>query len=134
MFRQPVEHAIQGDRLGVCVTQFDAGTLERGLVCSPGSLLCLYAAIAVVQRVPYFRGTLRTRTSFHTTISHDTVLARATFFAAAHDLPGADLDAAEFDFSRDYQYVEEYGEGKDASDQVFNSKLSTLDLFRGDQR
>uniref|UniRef100_UPI00358F7958 selenocysteine-specific elongation factor isoform X2 n=1 Tax=Myxine glutinosa TaxID=7769 RepID=UPI00358F7958 len=125
MFRQPVDHAIQGDRLGICVTQFDPGMLERGLVCSPGSLRCVYAAIATVRRVPYFRGTLRTRASFHTTIGHDTVLARATFFAPAHDLPDPDLNASEFNFSSDYRYVEEYGEGKDASDQASNGSSAT---------
>ena len=36
MFRKPVEKACQGDRLGVCVTQFDPKLLERGLACSPG--------------------------------------------------------------------------------------------------
>lgn len=38
MFRQPVESAIMGDRVGICVTQFDPKLLERGLVCTPGSL------------------------------------------------------------------------------------------------
>jgi selenocysteine-specific elongation factor len=33
MFRKPVDKAIQGDRIGLCVTQFDPDKLERGLVC-----------------------------------------------------------------------------------------------------
>ena len=32
MFRKPVERAMQGDRIGLCVTQFDPDKLERGLV------------------------------------------------------------------------------------------------------
>lgn len=38
MFRQPVQQASQGDRLGICVTQFDPKQLERGLACTPDSL------------------------------------------------------------------------------------------------
>lgn len=32
MFRKPIERAMQGDRIGLCVTQFDPDKLERGLV------------------------------------------------------------------------------------------------------
>lgn len=32
MFRKPIDRAIQGDRIGICVTQFDPDQLERGLV------------------------------------------------------------------------------------------------------
>ena len=33
---------IQGDRVGICVTQFDAKQVERCLVSSPGHLPTLY--------------------------------------------------------------------------------------------
>jgi selenocysteine-specific elongation factor len=33
MFRKPIDRAIQGDRLGICVTNFDAKLIERGLAC-----------------------------------------------------------------------------------------------------
>ena len=42
MFRQPVHRASQGDRVGICVTQFDPKQVERCLVCSPGHLPTLY--------------------------------------------------------------------------------------------
>ncbi|CAF1155219.1 unnamed protein product, partial [Rotaria sordida] len=32
MFHKPIDRAIQGDRIGICVTQFDPDKLERGLV------------------------------------------------------------------------------------------------------
>ena len=38
MFRKPVKEAVMGDRLGVCVPGLDAKTVERGVLCSPGSL------------------------------------------------------------------------------------------------
>ena len=42
MYRAPVQRAAQGDRVGICVTQFDSKLLERGLVCSPGHLPTIY--------------------------------------------------------------------------------------------
>lgn len=33
MFRKPIDRAMQGDRIGLCVTQFDPDKLERGLIC-----------------------------------------------------------------------------------------------------
>jgi selenocysteine-specific elongation factor len=36
MFKKPVEKAIQGDRIGMCVTQLEAKSFERGIVTSTG--------------------------------------------------------------------------------------------------
>lgn len=44
MFKQPLEVARKGDRLGICVTQLDPKLLERGLVCTPGTV-CLQLKI-----------------------------------------------------------------------------------------
>lgn len=117
-----VTSAAQGDRVGLCVTQFDPKLLERGLVCSPGSLLSLRSGIASVRRVPYFRGAVSTRAKFHVTIGHETVLARVSFFGAgggAGDDGGGGDDAA-FDFSRDYAYQDEFlaEQPKDRAEQV----------------
>ena len=48
IFRQPVQRASQGDRVGICVTQFDPKQVERCLVCSPGHLPTLYGRSTVV--------------------------------------------------------------------------------------
>lgn len=32
-------NSLKGDRVGICVTQFDSKLLERGLVCVPGVVL-----------------------------------------------------------------------------------------------
>ena len=50
MFRRPVERAVQGDRLGVCVTQFDPRTLERGLVAAVGYLPTIPACVVRLHR------------------------------------------------------------------------------------
>nr|XP_019942365.1 PREDICTED: selenocysteine-specific elongation factor [Paralichthys olivaceus] len=80
MFRKPVSGAMQGDRVGVCVTQFDPKLLERGVVCTPGSLRTLYAAVISVRKIGYFKGSLATRAKFHITMGHETVMAKVTFF------------------------------------------------------
>ncbi|KAI1892746.1 hypothetical protein AGOR_G00136710 [Albula goreensis] len=107
MFRQPVGSAMQGDRVGVCVTQFDPKLLERGMVCTPGSLRTLHAGLISVRKIGYFRGALTTRSKFHITVGHETVMAKVSFFglptptslssAAANDnqsLPQAPADAS----------------------------------------
>lgn len=117
MFRKPVSGAMQGDRVGVCVTQFDPKLLERGVVCTPGSLHTLHAAIISVRKIGYFKGSLATRAKFHITVGHETVMARVTFFG----LPPADAAVSSpssppppcsletpFTFDREYFYQDEY--------------------------
>jgi selenocysteine-specific elongation factor len=47
---------VQGDRAGICVTQFDPKLLERGVVCQPGALLTVHAFIASVHKIGYYKG------------------------------------------------------------------------------
>lgn len=125
MFRKPVSGAMQGDRVGVCVTQFDPKLLERGVVCTPGSLRTLYAAVISVRKISYFRGSLSTRAKFHITVGHETVMAKVTFFglpppdASNLETPRSEpcsLDTA-FTFDKEYYYQEEYisGQGEGSS-------------------
>lgn len=124
MFRKPVSGAMQGDRVGVCVTQFDPKLLERGVVCTPGSLRTLYAAVISVRKIGYFKGSLATRAKFHITVGHETVMARVTFFGlppvGASELPSdakpppsqpCSLDTP-FTFEREYFYQDEYVTGQ----------------------
>uniref|UniRef100_A0A3Q2QFC8 Selenocysteine-specific elongation factor n=1 Tax=Fundulus heteroclitus TaxID=8078 RepID=A0A3Q2QFC8_FUNHE len=91
MFRKPVSGAMQGDRVGVCVTQFDPKLLERGLVCTPGSLRTLYAAVISARKIGYFKGPLATRAKFHITVGHETVMAKDEYVAGQRDgAPGPD--------------------------------------------
>ena len=75
----------QGDRAGVCVTQFDPKQLERGLVCTPGALPTISAAIISVKKIPYYKGPVNTKAKFHITVGHETVMGRATFFGLDED-------------------------------------------------
>ncbi|XP_035007852.1 selenocysteine-specific elongation factor isoform X3 [Hippoglossus stenolepis] len=129
MFRKPVSGAMQGDRVGVCVTQFDPKLLERGVVCTQGSLHTFYAAVISVRKIGYFKGSLATRAKFHITMGHETVMAKVTFFGlppvVASESP-AETKAppslpcsleTPFTCDRQYLYQDEYvtGQGESSS-------------------
>ncbi|KNC55156.1 selenocysteine-specific elongation factor [Thecamonas trahens ATCC 50062] len=88
MFKAPVERAVQGDRLGICVAQLNAKLLERGLACAPGTIRAVSAAVVRVSRIPYFRGEIKSRAKFHLTVGHETVMATLQFFRSVG--PGED--------------------------------------------
>ncbi|XP_067854488.1 selenocysteine-specific elongation factor isoform X2 [Heptranchias perlo] len=116
MFRKPVNTAIQGDRVGICVTQFDPKQLERGLVCAPESLRTLYAAVISVKKIPYFKGSVHTKAKFHITVGHETVMGKVTFFSPAPEDSDSEPVIDCFVSDREYLYQEEYLSGaKDAS-------------------
>ncbi|XP_078399242.1 selenocysteine-specific elongation factor isoform X1 [Cetorhinus maximus] len=108
MFHKPVNTAIQGDRVGICVTQFDPKQLERGLVCAPESLRTLNAAVISVKKIPYFKGLVHTKAKFHITVGHETVMGRVTFFSPAPEDFESEPVMDCFVFDREYLYQEEY--------------------------
>lgn len=108
MFHTPVTSAVQGDRLGICVTQFDPKLLERGLVCAPESLHTVHAALVSVEKIPYFRGSLQTKAKFHITVGHETVMGRVMFFSPAPDSFDHEPVLDSFDFSQEYLFQEQY--------------------------
>ncbi|TVK90555.1 Selenocysteine-specific elongation factor [Bagarius yarrelli] len=114
MFRKPVHSAMQGDRVGVCVTQFDPKLLERGVVCTPNSLHTIHAAIISVQKIDYYRGALSSRSKFHITIGHETVMARMSFFSRSSlGAESATKQSAEaFSFDWEFCHQEEYLNGQ----------------------
>lgn len=65
MFHRPVTVATMGDRVGICVTQLDASLLERGVVCEPGSVSTISAAVVSANRVRFFKGPIKTKAQFH---------------------------------------------------------------------
>nr|BCL66109.1 eukaryotic elongation factor [Volvox africanus] len=127
MFKAPVQRAVQGDRVGICVTQLDAGLLERGLACAPGSVPTFKGALAAVEKIRFYADRVPSHTKFHVSIGHSTVTADMTFFGtsdsegltreAALAVMIANLDAMAlsgkpmpFDQCREYLYQEElYG-------------------------
>lgn len=101
----------QGDRVGLCVTQFDPKQLERGLVCSPGALPTIEAAIMSVKKINYYKSGVATKAKFHITMGHETVMGRVTFFGLLskdQKQPEAGAMAAQrFNFDQEYKYQDE---------------------------
>ena len=107
MFKAPVTDASQGDRVGMCVTQFDPKLLERGLVCSPSTVPTVFAAVVSVKPISYYKGTITSKSKFHITIGHETVMGTLQVFGLP---PGQSRDPKTqeaFDISREYIFQEE---------------------------
>ncbi|RKP22899.1 putative selenocysteine-specific elongation factor [Syncephalis pseudoplumigaleata] len=75
-FRQSIDRACKGDRIGICVKQLDAGAFERGLVATPGVVRLAYAAMIDVRRIPFYKGSCQSRSKFHVTVGYETVTAQ----------------------------------------------------------
>ncbi|XP_071515573.1 selenocysteine-specific elongation factor [Panulirus ornatus] len=103
MFRQPVEKASQGDRVGVCVTQFDPKQLERGVVGIPGLIQTAFGVLAEVVKISYYKLPIETKSKFHVSIGHETVMAKVTFFGTEDKLCIED----KFIYDHTYKYQEE---------------------------
>ncbi|KAF8060496.1 Eefsec [Scenedesmus sp. PABB004] len=87
MFRRPVEAVRRGDRAALCVTQLDPGAIERGLAAAPGAVPTFAAAVAAVDKVRFYAAAVPSRSKFHVSIGHATVMAEALFFGLP-DAPG----------------------------------------------
>jgi selenocysteine-specific elongation factor len=82
MFKRQVPSIQQGDRAGICVANFDAKLIERGIAASPGVATLWKAAIALVRKVKYYPGTLQCGSKFHISVGHSTVMATVSFWGA----------------------------------------------------
>ena len=75
MFRKNVKRASQGDRLGICVTAFDAKDMERGLASAIGTVPTVHAAIVLVKKIRYYKMPIKSGTKWPVTVGHYTVFA-----------------------------------------------------------
>lgn len=105
VFRQNVERAEEGDRLGLCVTQFDPKQMERGILSNAGYVLLIYAAIISVRKIKYYKNPVSTKAKFHVSIGYETVMAKITIFRSSEKADTGEVK--EFDFSKDYEYQSE---------------------------
>ena len=99
MFRVGVPKIEQGDRAGICLTQFDPSLVERGVVCSPGTIPLVPAIIAEINRISFFKGDICSKSKFHISLGHETVMAKITLFTSDSISDGLDM-------SREYLYLD----------------------------
>jgi selenocysteine-specific elongation factor len=96
MFRRPIDSAQAGDRIGICITNFDSKLLERGLLCHKGYVESAYAVVMKVNRIKYFKREIKSKAKFHCSIGHETVMASIVLFSSR--------DTSEFNFESEYLY------------------------------
>ncbi|XP_053964670.1 selenocysteine-specific elongation factor [Anastrepha ludens] len=102
MFHRPVQSAAMGDRVGICVPQFNAKTMERGILTQPGFLHNVYAACVRLNRIRFYKFAIRSKSKLHITIGHDTVMANITLFKSINNKA-----VEEFDLNNEYEFIEE---------------------------
>ncbi len=78
-FKQPVNVGHAGDRVGVCVTNLDPTDVERGVVTKE-AMPVIQNAIIACKGIKYYKGDIKSKTKFHFTLGHSTVLGTVTFF------------------------------------------------------
>ena len=104
IFRKPAQQAMQGDRAGICVTQFDASLLERGLVSSPGLLPNAFAIIIDLKKIRFYKSDIVSGSKFHVSIGHATILSTITLFSEEKLKPDEKTDLP-FSLDKEYAYL-----------------------------
>jgi selenocysteine-specific elongation factor len=83
VFHQPVPYANQGDRIGLCITQFDAKDLERGIACgSEAGVVHTALLVARVAKVKYHKNEVTPHHTYHISLGHSTVMGSMRFFSS----------------------------------------------------
>jgi selenocysteine-specific elongation factor len=159
MFRRKAGIIQQGDRAGICVSNFDAKLMERGIIASPGTVKLIRGAIAVVRKVRFFKGGLNSGAKFHISVGHTTVMATVTFWGAREiakqvqlkdeknmenlsspafgksSLGGsaelADLPRLQFDWNKDFLHQDNYLDALRTTENDSEWKKSTPEQGKG---
>jgi selenocysteine-specific elongation factor len=82
VFKRPVQTCAVGDRVGMCITQFDSKLFERGIVAAPGTVPSFIAAVVSAEKIRFFKGIVHSKMRYHVTVGYTTVMATAVFFKA----------------------------------------------------
>ena len=136
MFKKPVNKAKQGDRIGLCVTQFEASQLERGLVATPGYLPTVFGAVVTIDRISYYKGDILSKSKFHISIGHETVLAKLTLFGCTARLNNKiQEDSKELETASTTMKELTLGSTKDAQIKIFdfNQEYKVVHSISGDK-
>ncbi|KAK1749064.1 selenocysteine-specific elongation factor [Skeletonema marinoi] len=106
MFRRKANIIQQGDRAGICVSNFDAKLMERGTIASPGTIKLIHGAIAVVRKMA--------------SNGNAPILGKSSLGGTA-DLAG--LPRLKFDWNQDFLHQDNYLESIPVSDDVLTSQV-----------
>jgi selenocysteine-specific elongation factor len=120
---------MQGDRCGICVTNFDSKQFERGIVCAPGYVQYAHALIINLNRIKHYKSGIHSGAKYHITIAHETLLGRVELFAklrsASTSSSASTASPTAFNFNEDYLHIDEY----DANSNDQQSKLDIVAYY-----
>lgn len=103
-FKQSVDQAQQGDRVGIRVNGLDASLVERGMAVSPQSMPFVRQVVIPVHRIAFFQSVCKSGSKCHVTIGHTTAIAVVTLFTRLGSEPQSENQDM-FDASDLYEYV-----------------------------
>eukprot|EP00796_Vickermania_ingenoplastis_P007310 gene7310-5152_t len=110
VFKKNVPRARAGDRVGLCVSQFDATSMERGWLCSAAGdqqPTCTSVLLAEVHRVRFHHLPCESTTKFHIAVGHTTVMGTMRFFSQSR-VPNDRMEV--MDLQREGRVEAELGE------------------------
>lgn len=98
MFKKAVNSGTTGDRLGICITNFDPKLLERGLICQKGCVQPAYAVVIKLNRIRYFKRDIKSKAKFHCSVGHETVMGNILIFSSS--------ESEDFNWKQNYSFEE----------------------------
>lgn len=98
IFKESVHKASQGDRVAICVTQFDSKMMERGLVCTPGYASHIHCCIIQFNRIKHFKAFICSKSKYHITLGHITVMGIISLFQSE--------EFSTFSENKEYEYIQ----------------------------
>ncbi|XP_075244119.1 selenocysteine-specific elongation factor-like isoform X2 [Convolutriloba macropyga] len=120
VFRKPVSSIQKGDRAGVCVTQFESSSLERGLVCYPGLLRNIHGCVMLLRKVRFYKGAIASNSKFHIVVGHETVMAKVTLFSSTTG------NQCRFDPEQEYEFCQQIDEDKKSAESSETNQRATI--------
>lgn len=107
IFKAKSDMAKCGDRAAICVTQFDAKKVERGLIAKPKSLSSHSTCIIQLQRVKLYKDKILSNQKFHLTIGHQMASCKLTLFKPRDSTVKPDLSDGTFFENKIFDHVAE---------------------------
>ena len=136
-FKRPVTSARSGDRVGVCLSNLNAASIERGLACEPGSMVQFTKAVARVSKVRFYPDRVPSKRKLHILIGHSSIMGTVEFFGVPRFSAGkgdwvTSASKDSFSFDNEYLYQDELY-GHEGRPEVGEDGLDSKSAFHGPQ-
>jgi len=120
IFKEAKNEALCGDRAAICVSNFDAKKLERGLLAFPKSIKGISNVIVKLKKVALYQDAIESGQKFHVTCGHQLANAKITLMK--------DRNGEKVDLSKDGFYDGKIFDYVDKLEEDDESVLSSLQL------